>query len=388
MELPRRYKDIFNRYVSEIKKVEKIIKGFDSKKEKLIKNEVYATEFEINEIEMQWKLYEDEMEKDMENFRESEFYTEEQYEPENKTDYSDIENLIEDDYGLDEEDINKAFELLNDNEDSFEDDVNISGDIKYNEEMFDDDILEAMRESADGNIEYDDDYYFEDEREYGMDMEIDVSMPNVESKNVKPVDRIYKFTNGDIYIGKMINNRMQGVGNYIFHSDREVKNEYIGEFRNGLRYGKGIYMFSNGDEYIGNFRNEMANGIGRMLYKNGAEYIGEWTNSRKNGYGFYQWETGEVYIGEFKRGKFNGRGICYASDGQIMYDGTWKNNQIHGKGRFFWGDGRRYEGDFIEGRKHGEGTFYFEDDVIYEGTWENDEPIIFGMKFDEIFKEK
>ncbi len=155
-------------------------------------------------------------------------------------------------------------------------------------------------------------------------MEVDAYTPNPDGKNVKPVERIYEFSNGDIYIGKMgkmINNKMHGMGNYIFYSERETKNEYVGEFKNNNREGKGVYKFSNGDEYTGNFKREMANGIGRMIYNSGSEYLGEWKDSRKDGYGFYQWKDGDMYIGEFKQGKFNGRGSCFDRNGKLVYEG-------------------------------------------------------------------
>ena len=50
MNLPRRYKEIFNRYNREIAIVEKKVRNFEIKREKLIRREEYATEFEVNEL--------------------------------------------------------------------------------------------------------------------------------------------------------------------------------------------------------------------------------------------------------------------------------------------------------------------------------------------------
>ena len=64
MNLPRRYKEIFNRYNREIGAIEKKVRAFEVKREKLIKREEYATEFEVNEIEMRRKLSEEEEERE------------------------------------------------------------------------------------------------------------------------------------------------------------------------------------------------------------------------------------------------------------------------------------------------------------------------------------
>lgn len=399
MNLPKRYREIFDRYNREILIVEKKVRNFEIKRERLIRREEYATEFEVNEIEMQRKISEEEEEIEKEYFKKSEFYVDDESEKNEKEKYDDIDLEIDDDYGMNAEDVVKALSLLKDeSEDEFWDGVDIFDDdlnenIEYDEELLDDDLLyldDLSNRDAKEIEEYDceDEYgeYEEPEREYGMDMEIDMYTPNPDGKNVKPVEKIYEFSNGDIYIGKMINNKMHGMGNYIFYSEREIKNEYVGEFKNNNREGKGLYKFSNGDEYTGNFKREMANGIGRMNYNSGAEYLGEWRDSRKEGYGFYQWKDGEMYIGEFKGGKFNGRGSCFDRVGNLIYEGYWINNVINGKGRFIWEDGKSYEGDFKEGKKHGEGTFYDEDgEILYRGTWENDKPIIFGMSFEEVF---
>ena len=383
MKPPVKYQKLFKIYIKEIGRINRKIKGFDVKRDKLLKKEVYATEFEVSEIEMQ--RYRDEMEvDDDELFRQSEFYIddEDDFEEEEETEESEINISLNEDYGMSEEDVKIAFDILDDDI-AYED---VIKEKEYEGENLDEDILNIDVELIEkGYIEQE----LEEEREYGSDIEIDSYTPESTrpegSKNVKPVDKIYRFSNGDIYIGKMINNKMHGIGNYVFYSERDTYNEYIGEFRNNVRRGKGKYMYSNGDEYTGNFRNEMPNGIGRMLYKSGAEYIGEWVNNIKEGRGFYRWPTGELYIGEFKNGKFDGEGLCYSNEGDLVYEGEWKENNVNGKGLFIWDDGKSYEGDFLNGKKHGEGTFYINGESFYQGTWENDEPIIYGMSFEELF---
>lgn len=202
--------------------------------------------------------------------------------------------------------------------------------------------------------------------------------------------QIYRFSNGDMYIGRLLDGKMIGVGSYIFSPDSQendgnINTEYIGNFVNGIRDGKGIFTFSNGNEYIGSFKNNKSTGIGRMKYNNGDEYLGNWLDGKKDGLGIYTWNDGYIYIGNFKDSKMDGIGSCFNSKGELVYDGEWKKGQIHGKGRYMWSKHKWYEGEFQQGQKHGEGIFYLNNDPIYNGTWKYDKPSIFNKTFEEVF---
>lgn len=202
--------------------------------------------------------------------------------------------------------------------------------------------------------------------------------------------QIYRFSNGDMYIGRLLDGKMIGIGSYIFSPDEEleegsINTEYIGNFSNGVRDGKGSFTFSNGNEYIGNFKENKSSGIGRMKYNNGDEYIGNWEDGKKEGLGIYTWENGYIYIGDFKDSKMDGNGSCFNSKGELVYDGEWKLGLIHGKGRYIWNKNKYYEGEFEQGQKHGEGIFYLYNEPVYNGTWKFDKPSIFDKSFDEVF---
>ena len=200
--------------------------------------------------------------------------------------------------------------------------------------------------------------------------------------------QIYRFSNGDMYIGRLLDGKLIGIGSYIFqHSeddDSSINTEYIGNFVNGVREGRGSFTFSNGNEYIGNFKANKSDGIGRIKYNNGDEYLGNWIEGRKEGLGIYTWSDGYIYIGDFKDGKMDGNGSCFNSKGELIYDGEWKLGQIHGKGKYIWNRNKWYEGDFQQGEKHGEGTFYLNGDPVYQGTWKFDKPSIFDKSFEDI----
>ena len=198
-------------------------------------------------------------------------------------------------------------------------------------------------------------------------------------------DKIYNFSNGDKYIGKIEKNELQGIGTYIMYDGEEIIMDYMGEFNNNIRDGVGECILPNGNIYLGEFKEDLMNGIGKMIYKNGDEYIGQWINGKKDGIGVFTWSDNTRYNGEFKENKMCGQGQCFDQQGNLIYEGQWKNNCIHGFGKYIWGEGKVYEGEFIRGKKHGKGTFYLNDELIYEGTWKFDKPSVFGRSLEELF---
>ena len=201
-------------------------------------------------------------------------------------------------------------------------------------------------------------------------------------------DKIYFFSNGDKYIGKIEKNDLHGKGYYIMYDDGEMIMEYTGDFVNNLRDGVGQCRLRNGNLYIGEFKEDIISGTGQMNYKNGDEYIGQWENNKKHGIGMFTWNDKVRYNGEFKGGKMDGEGQCFDEHGNLIYQGEWKNNLIHGEGTYIWNEGKRYEGEFMYGKKHGKGKFYLNGELIYDGTWKFDKPSVLGRSLDELFSIK
>lgn len=210
----------------------------------------------------------------------------------------------------------------------------------------------------------------------------------MEVKSKREPNKVYNFSNGDVYIGKIIDGKLEGNGIYNFSFDVYGNMEYIGNFKNDMKHGNGIFTFSNGNVYTGDFKDDKMDGIGQMIYSSNDEYIGCWENGQKNGMGIYKWEEGSTYIGEFKNSKMDGYGTCYDKNGKLIYEGEWKNNLIHGKGTFIWEEGKSYTGDFVQGKKHGDGVFYLNNELVYDGTWKFDKPCIFNRSLDELFASK
>jgi len=116
------------------------------------------------------------------------------------------------------------------------------------------------------------------------------------------------------------------------YSGGETK--YVGEFKDGVAHGEGVFYLANGNIFIG------------------TQKYGDYYN------GTYIFSSGDIYIGEFKENSFGGRGMYfYNSTGEY---GTQMPVNT------------KYEGEFSDGlTPHGYGKVTYADGKVKEGLWEN-----------------
>ena len=81
---------------------------------------------------------------------------------------------------------------------------------------------------------------------------------------------------------------------------------YEGEWKEGLKDGKGIFISSYGAEM----------------------YDGSWKLDKHHGFGILEY-SGIRYEGMWREGKMEGWGIAYSSDGNYR-DGQWKDGKPYG----------------------------------------------------------
>ncbi len=124
---------------------------------------------------------------------------------------------------------------------------------------------------------------------------------------------------------------------------------YIGEMRDGLMNGLGIFSFTDRRQYVGEFRAGKMHGLGVFTYPDGRRYAGEFVDNKRNGQGTLVWPSNETYTG------------------------AWRDNQRHGRGFQTWPDGATYQGDFRDGTRYGQGTYKYADGRIVAGQWTDDE---------------
>jgi len=101
----------------------------------------------------------------------------------------------------------------------------------------------------------------------------------------------------------------------------------VGEFRNGLKHGKGRWKSGAG-------------------VPNVNQYEGDYLNDKKHGFGIFSWASGNIYKGEYFE------------------------DERHGFGEMVWTDGTKYIGEWCHGIQHGKGSMILENGIIKEGYFD------------------
>ncbi|MDP7195337.1 MAG: hypothetical protein QF864_03990, partial [SAR202 cluster bacterium] len=128
------------------------------------------------------------------------------------------------------------------------------------------------------------------------------------------------MSDNGFYTGEMINGRFHGKGSYVWESGETYK----GEYKEGLRHGKGTTTYMEKGklvaEFIGEYKNDIRHGKGIMKDSSSAEELcsGYWKDDKLDG---------------------KGRSMDFNKDGKkIIYKGEFKANEYHGEGRLSWTD--------------------------------------------------
>ena len=125
-----------------------------------------------------------------------------------------------------------------------------------------------------------------------------------------------------------------GIYKYVGCTDN-LKNEFVksykGQFKNGMKEGKGKEIYLNDELYIGDFHKSLRNGNGIYYATNGSKKIeGNWDMgySKDTKSIIDYWDNGNIkYKGEFDKNKWNGKGVFCYPNGNICFDGTFKDSK-------------------------------------------------------------
>lgn len=163
------------------------------------------------------------------------------------------------------------------------------------------------------------------------------------------------YDNESAFIGKWERGVfLQGVIRTISDDGTEITIEYL----DGETKGYTIIRKPNGEYYEGFSKNGKFNGLGEYYWNEGENYIGEWKNDLFHGYGIYvNKEYGFTYDGYWEDGKMNGSGTMIMDDGNL-YEGNFLDNNFNGYGEYIWADGSYYKGYFKNNNFHGQGILY------------------------------
>lgn len=193
--------------------------------------------------------------------------------------------------------------------------------------------------------------------------------PNEDPKDVELIERgPFELDNGAIYIGQWSKDGLRfGRGIQIWTDG----SKYQGFWKNDMANGKGRLIHSDGDVYIGDWLNDKAHGFGVYTHMDGAKYEGEWKEDKQHGSGIETWPDNARYDGDYEYGKKHGKGTFHWADGSV-YKGEFQHNNIHGKGVYVWSDQRKYDGDWVNNKMEGRGIFTWIDGRFYEGEYKDD----------------
>ncbi len=114
--------------------------------------------------------------------------------------------------------------------------------------------------------------------------------------------------------------------------DPELQGFYEGGCKNGLAQGHGVAR--GGTEYRGEFRKGMKDGKGVKTWPWGDRYEGSFAEDRRSGKGMYIWGEASPWAGE-------------------RYVGDYVADQRHGQGTYYWPNGDRFDGLWKEDRRYG-----------------------------------
>ena len=198
------------------------------------------------------------------------------------------------------------------------------------------------------------------------------------------------FSDGSEFSGIFHNNTIEGYGRYsninqkpninedkkgkikekekviiITETDNHFYEEYIGEYKDYIPNGYGIYKnYLNNLQLTGIFINNKFSEIGiEESGEGGYIYNGEFLNNKKEGFGTMIWKDGQKYWGEFKNNQMNGYGII-EYPGEIFYQGEVRSGRMEGFGEFFWKKNKKFIGYYKNGKRNGFGVYIFKGDEM------------------------
>ena len=125
-----------------------------------------------------------------------------------------------------------------------------------------------------------------------------------------------------MYTGDFKHGKLNGQGKYL---DKAQALRYEGQFRDDLFHGEGVRLLTLKDriafhgqhakeKYAGQWR--QGRRYGKGVWSCGKElFEGQWKDDRIDGVGLYRWENGDTFEGELKNQLRDGQGCLYTGDG-------------------------------------------------------------------------
>ena len=143
-----------------------------------------------------------------------------------------------------------------------------------------------------------------------------------ENGSYKNDDNLFKqkYSNGDIYIGQLENKQRNGNGFYFIKNGDFT----IGSWKDGKLCGQGI-VGQKGITCIGTFKDGLLNEICLVDSLEKGLFIGEYKDGHRFGYGVMDFISGDRYEGGWNGTHYHGKGVFYGADGEID-EGYYENS--------------------------------------------------------------
>ena len=118
--------------------------------------------------------------------------------------------------------------------------------------------------------------------------------------------------------GPCTNGKANGIGKLLKYKDGEYESTYEGEYKNGIREGKGKFSHITGSILDCQFVNGQAIGYGNYDLGDGNKYVGQIFNYRAHGNGTYNYANGSKFEGFIVSDRlYTGKYTNY--DGKLTY---------------------------------------------------------------------
>jgi hypothetical protein len=117
--------------------------------------------------------------------------------------------------------------------------------------------------------------------------------------------------------GSCVNGKANGYGKATKYKNGQYESTYEGDYKNGIREGKGKYTHIQGTIQEGIFVKGQMTGLGTEIFSNGDIYKGEFINYCMHGKGSYYQPSGDKFEGFFINGYYTGK-YTY-SDGKVAF---------------------------------------------------------------------
>lgn len=236
---------------------------------------------------------------------------------------------------------------------------------------------------------------------------------------------LYHWGTGQSCFGRNNNNKRNGYNLYIYPTKNNSNDYFLGNWTDGKKNGRGLYLFANGSFYYGDWVNDQKHGL--ILYYNATdgyayyqtfrnnervtsekiayyfgfptqlanqtlrpinlpysqmeysyehntksdyEFNGTVYNGYWDGFGCLEW-NGSMFMGEYYQGT-RGTGAYFYTNGGA-YFGQLYNCNSHGFGTVFYSNNEYFLGRFVNGKRNGLGFYIYKDGKCLLCNYVNDQ---------------